>query len=315
MQLARNFFLTRERSYVRKIYEVLLTWKIEQALTKDQILEIYANQIFLGQRSYGFGAAAETYFGKPLAQLSVAQMAMLAGLPKAPARDNPIVNPKRAKERQLYVLSRMHTLGYLDDKAYEAAKEEDLRVLPERRSLPLRADWASEMARQLTYEMFKDEAYSSGLNVYTTIVAKDQRAANAAVRKSVIDYDRKQGYRGPEAYIEMSSNAQVLEERIDDAVSQAGDMDDYLAAVVLKADRQVGHRHPRSRRHLRHHRRRPEVRRPMAQSESRVGPADCAPAPSCGSPTARRAGRSCSRRKWRRLSSASGPTTAPCAPW
>ena len=236
MQLARNFFLTRERSYVRKIYEVLLTWKIEQALTKDQILEIYANQIFLGQRSYGFGAAAETYFGKPLAQLSVAQMAMLAGLPKAPARDNPIVNPKRAKERQLYVLSRMHQLGYLDDQAYEAAKEEDLQVLPERRSLPLRAQWASEMARQLTYEMFKDEAYSTGLNVYTTIKSKDQRAANAAVRKSVIDYDRKQGYRGPEAYIEMTSNAGVLEQRIDDALGQAGDLEEYLAAVVLKAD-------------------------------------------------------------------------------
>ena len=236
MQLARNFFLTRERSYVRKIYEVLLTWKIEQALTKDQILEIYANQIFLGQRSYGFGAAAETYYGKPLDKLSVAQMAMLAGLPKAPARDNPIVNPKRAKERQLYVLSRMHSLGYLDDPSYEAAKEEDIRVLPERRSLPLRAEWASEMARHLTYEMFKDEAYTAGLNVHTTILAKDQRAANAAVRKSVIEYDRKHGYRGPEAYMEVSSNAQVLEERIEDSVAQAGDMDDYLAAVVLKAD-------------------------------------------------------------------------------
>jgi penicillin-binding protein 1A len=236
MQLARNFFLTRERSYVRKIYEVLLTWKIEQALTKDQILEIYANQIFLGQRSYGFGAAAETYYGKPLAQLSVAQMAMLAGLPKAPARDNPIVNPKRAKERQLYVLSRMHALGYLDDKTHEAAREEELRVLPERRALPLRAEWASEMARQLTYDMFKDEAYSTGLNVYTTIRSKDQRAANTAVRKAVIDYDRKQGYRGPEAYIEMSSSTEVLEERIEEAIGQAGDMDDYLAAVVLKAD-------------------------------------------------------------------------------
>ena len=236
MQLARNFFLTRERSYVRKIYEVLLTWKIEQALTKDEILEIYANQIFLGQRSYGFGAAAETYFGKPLAQLSVAQMATLAGLPKAPARDNPIANPKRAKERQLYVLSRMHQLGYLDDQQYAAAKEEDLQVLPERRSLPLRAQWASEMARHLTYEMFKDEAYSTGLNVYTTIRSKDQRAANEAVRKAVIGFDRKHGYRGPDAYIEMTSNAEVLEQRIDDAISQAGDLEDYLAAVVLKAD-------------------------------------------------------------------------------
>ncbi|MEO6270998.1 MAG: penicillin-binding protein 1A [Lautropia sp.] len=236
MQVARNFFLTRERSYVRKIYEVLLTWKIEQALTKDQILEIYANQIFLGQRSYGFGAAAETYYGKPLGQLSVAQMAMLAGLPKAPARDNPIVNPKRAKERQLYVLSRMHSLGYLTDALYEAAKEEDTKVLPERRSLPLRAEWASEMARQLTYDMFKDEAYTSGLNVFTTIVAKDQRAANAAVRKSVIDYDRKHGFRGPEAYIELAADPRVTDERVEDAVAQAGDLDDYLAAVVLKAD-------------------------------------------------------------------------------
>ncbi len=236
MQVARNFFLTRERSYVRKIYEVLLTWKIEQALTKDQILEIYANQIFLGQRAYGFGAAAETYFGKPIGELTVAQMAMLAGLPKAPARDNPIVNPKRAKERQLYVLSRMHSLGYLDDAQYAAAREEELHVQPARRTLPLRADWASEMARQLAYEMFKDEAYTSGLAVYTTLRAKDQRAANAAVRKSVVDYDRKQGYRGPEGYVEMSSNAQALEERIDDAIAQTGDLQDYLAAVVLAAD-------------------------------------------------------------------------------
>ncbi len=236
MQLARNFFLTRERSYVRKIYEILLTWKIEQTLTKEQILEIYANQIFLGQRSYGFGAAAETYFGKPLNELTVAQMAMLAGLPKAPARDNPIVNPKRAKERQLYVLARMHSLGFLDNGRYETAKAEDIRVLPERRALPLRAEWAAEMARQLAYDLFRDEAYSAGLNVHTTILAQDQRAANAAVRKAVIDYDRKHGYRGPEAYIELAADPQVREERIDDALAQAGDVDEFLSAVVLRAD-------------------------------------------------------------------------------
>ena len=274
MQLARNFFLTRERSYVRKIYEVLLTWKIEQALTKDQILEIYANQIFLGQRSYGFGAAAETYFGKPLAQLSVAQMAMLAGLPKAPARDNPIVNPKRAKERQLYVLSRMHQLGYLDDPAYEAAKEEDLQVLPERRSLPLRAQWASEMARQLTYEMFKDEAYSTGLSVYTTIKSKDQRAANAAVRKSVIDYDRKQGYRGPEAYIEMTSNAGVLEQR-DRRRTRPGRRPGGVPGGGGPQGRsESGHRHPRARRDLRYWRRWPQVRLALVEPEGSLGSAD-----------------------------------------
>ncbi|MGE0797106.1 MAG: penicillin-binding protein 1A [Lautropia sp.] len=236
MQLARNFFLTRERSYTRKIYEILLTWKIEQTLTKEQILEIYANQIFLGQRSYGFGAAAETYFGKPLNQLTAAQMAMLASLPKAPARDNPIVNPKRAKERQLYVLARMHQLGYLDNAQYEAAKAEDLRVLPERRSLPLRAEWVAEMARQLAYDLFKDEAYTAGLNVYTTIQSAEQRAGNAAVRKAVIDYDRKHGYRGPESYIELGGDAAAREERIDDAVAQAGDVDEFLSAVVLRAD-------------------------------------------------------------------------------
>ncbi len=236
MQVARNFFLTRERTYVRKIYEVLLTWKIEQALSKEQILEIYANQIFLGQRSYGFGAAAETYFGKPLNQLSVAQMAMLAGLPKAPARDNPIVNPRRAKERQLWVLSRMAQLGYIDEATHAKARDEDIRVRSERRSLPLKAEWAAEMARQLAYDMFKDEAYTTGLNVYTTVLAEDQRAANAAVRRAVLDYDRKHGYRGPEAYVDLPSNAERRDERIDEAVTKAGDVESFLAAVVVSAN-------------------------------------------------------------------------------
>ena len=236
MQLARNFFLSRERSYTRKIYEILLTWKIERTLSKEQIFEIYANQIFLGQRAYGFGAAAEAYFGKPLNQLSVAQMAMLAGLPKAPARDNPVANPKRAKERQLWVLSRMHQLGYLDDARYAAAREEDIRVRAERRSLPLRAEWAAEMARQLAYDMFREDAYTSGLSVYTTIRADDQRAANAAVRKAVLDYDRKHGYRGPEAYIDLPAAQAQREQAIEDAVAHAGDIDEFLAAVVLRAD-------------------------------------------------------------------------------
>ncbi len=236
MQVARTFFLSRERSYVRKIYEMLLSWKIENALTKDQILEIYANQIFLGQRSYGFGAAAETYFGKPLQQLSTAQMAMLAGLPKAPSSFNPIVNPRRAKERQSYVLARMHQLGFINAAELDRARDEEIRVRPERLALPLDAQWAAEMARVLTVDLYKEEAYTSGLNVHTTIVARDQNAAMSAVRKAVADYDRKHGYRGPEAYIELPADPARREELIVDAVDQAGDEGEMLAAVVVKAD-------------------------------------------------------------------------------
>ncbi len=236
MQVARNFFLSRERSYVRKVYEVLLSWKIEHALTKDQILEIYANQIFLGQRSFGFGTAASTYFGKPLHELSLAQMAMLAGLPKAPSAYNPIVNPKRARERQHYVLGRMQALGFITAAENDRARNEDIRVVPERGPLPLDAQFAAEMARQMAYDMYKDEAYTGGLDVYTTIVAKDQVAANKAVRRAVVDFDRKHGYRGPEAYIELPADAARREDGIRDAVAQAGDAGEFLSAVVLKAD-------------------------------------------------------------------------------
>ncbi len=236
MQVARNFFLSRERSYVRKVYEVLLSWKIESALTKEQILEIYANQIFLGQRSYGFGAAAETYFGKPLQQLSTAQMAVLAGLPKAPSSFNPIVNPRRAKERQLYVLSRMNQLGYLTTAEWEKVRDEDIKVRPERLALPLDAQWAAEMARVLAVDLYKEEAYTSGLNIHTTILARHQEAAMSAVRRAVADYDRKHGYRGPEGYIELPSDPARREELIVDAVDQAGDEGEMLAAVVTRAD-------------------------------------------------------------------------------
>ena len=234
MQVARTFFLSRERSYVRKIYEVLLSWKIEGALSKDQILEIYANQIFLGQRSYGFGAAAQTYFAKPLNQLTIAQMAMLAGLPKAPSSFNPVVNPRRAKERQLYVLGRMRQLGYITEAEYADARDEDIRVRPERMGLPLEAKWAAEMARALTVDLYKRDAYTSGLNVHTTIVARDQNAATSAVRKAITDYDRRSGYRGPEAYVELPGDPVRREEMIVDAIDQAGDEGEMLAAVVTR---------------------------------------------------------------------------------
>ena len=240
MQLARTTFLSRERSFVRKFYEVLLTLRIEQQLSKSQIFEIYANQIFLGQRSYGFATAAQTYFGKPLSELTIGQMAMLAGLPKAPARDNPIANPERAKQRQRYVLSRMRTLGFITEQEYQAALNEELKLHTDRPTFPLQAQWASEMARALVADQFKEDAYTGGLKVYTTIRAKDQRAANAAVQRAVFAYDRKQGYRGPESMVDLKTADELeREERIEEAVAQAGDVGKLLSAVVLKVTPQA----------------------------------------------------------------------------
>ena len=240
MQLARTTFLSRERSFVRKFYEVLLTLRIEQQLSKSQIFEIYANQIFLGQRSYGFATAAQTYFGKPLSELTIGQMAMLAGLPKAPARDNPIANPERAKQRQRYVLSRMRTLGFITEPEYQAALNEELKLHTDRPTFPLHAQWASEMARALVADQFKEDAYTGGLKVYTTIRAKDQQAANAAVQRAVFAYDRKQGYRGPESMVDLKTADELeREERIEEAVAQAGDVGKLLSAVVLKVTPQA----------------------------------------------------------------------------
>jgi penicillin-binding protein 1A len=234
MQLARNFFLSNERSYTRKIYEILLALKIEQTLSKEQILEIYLNQIFLGQRAYGFASAAQIYYGKPLAQLSAAEAAMLAGLPKAPSLYNPVVNPKRARIRQQYVLGRMRSLGYLAEADYQKAMKEQLRLQPERGDYFVRAPYVAEMARRLAFEQFRGETYNSGLNVYTTVLAEDQRAANAAVRDGLLEYDRRQGYRGPEAFFELPKDAQRREEKIEEALLEAGDVNDLVAAVVTR---------------------------------------------------------------------------------
>ncbi|MGH6754782.1 MAG: transglycosylase domain-containing protein, partial [Bradyrhizobium sp.] len=219
MQVARNFFLSSERSYVRKMYEIALAYKIESSLSKDRIFEVYANQIFLGQRAYGFAAAAQVYFGKRLKDLTVGEMAMLAGLPVAPSAYNPFVNPKRAKARQDYVLTRMLGLGYIDRPTYDAAVAQELRP----RSTPaqaasdggakprLHAEFASELARQLVFDVFRDETYTRGLNVYTTLRKDDQDAAYAAVRRQVLEYDRKYGYRGPEAFIDLLGDSGTRE--------------------------------------------------------------------------------------------------------
>ncbi|GAB4467159.1 MAG: penicillin-binding protein 1A [Burkholderiaceae bacterium] len=243
MQVARNFFLSSERSYIRKIYEIALALKIESTLPKDRILEIYINQIFLGQRAYGFSAAAQVYFGKKLKDLTVAETAMLAGLPVAPSAYNPWVNPRRAKARQQYVLSRMLALGFIDQRTYDAALKEEFRQRPATMAAGaqlvgrhrLHAEFAAEMARQLMFDVFREETYTRGLNVYTTLVSADQQAAYDGLRAQVLEYDRRYGYRGPEAFIELARDAQVREQRIEDALVEAIDSPNLFPAVVLEA--------------------------------------------------------------------------------
>jgi penicillin-binding protein 1A len=236
MQLARNFFLSTEKSYSRKIYEILVALRIEDSLSKPQILEIYINQIFLGNRSYGFASAAQAYFGKPLNKLSIAEAAMLAGLPKAPSRYNPLVNLKRATERQHHILRRMHEGHFISKPELDSALVEVLKYQPTSVEFALSAPHVSEMARQFAVDLYKEEAYTAGLTVYTTIRSEDQKAANAAVKQGVIDYDRKYGYRGPESFVTLSTDATKAEEDVENALAEIGDIEEFAAAIVLQAN-------------------------------------------------------------------------------
>jgi len=235
-QVARNFFLTGEKTYTRKLYEVLLSFKIESNLTKDQIFELYINQIFLGQRAYGFAAAAQIYFGKPLKDISIAEAAMLAGLPKAPSAYNPVVNPKRAKLRQQYVLRRMHELGFITDAQQEAALQEPLIVKRELGEYAVHAEFAAEMARQITAERFPEDVYTRGMQVYTTLIKAEQEAAYSSLRRGVMDYDRRHGYRGAESYLDMQEIHSDQDEAIDEALQDIADAGDLIPALVLAAD-------------------------------------------------------------------------------
>ncbi|HUL42458.1 MAG TPA: penicillin-binding protein 1A [Burkholderiales bacterium] len=235
MQVARNFFLTKEKTLARKFSEALLALKIEHILSKDKILELYINQIYLGQRAYGFAAAAQTYFGKPLDQLNLGEMAMLAGLPKAPSRDNPIDNPKRAKQRQQYVLRRMLDLKLITDEQYRTAGAQPIVVKQEQQEFAVKGDYVAEMVRQAMYEQYQDEAYTRGFNVYTTVLKSHQDAAYAALRDGVMEYDRRHGYRGPEGYIELPRDPSQAENIIDDALSEVSESGDLIPAVVLEA--------------------------------------------------------------------------------
>ena len=202
MQVARNFYLSSEKTITRKIYEILLTFKIESQLTKDQILEAYMNQIFLGQRAYGFAAASEIYFGKPLKDVSIAEAAMLAGLPKAPSIYNPIVNPKRATTRQQYIIDRMVDNGFITAEQAVAAKAEKLRYRTQS-DMSVHAEYVAETARQLVFGQYGEEAYTRGLNVVVSVNAADQMVAYRALRRGLLDYELRQVYRGPEAFVDL----------------------------------------------------------------------------------------------------------------
>ncbi len=235
MQVARNFFLSSEKTYTRKIYEMLLAYRIERALTKDQILEVYMNQIYLGQRAYGFASAARVYFGKDLKDITLAEAAMLAGLPKAPSAYNPVVNPKRAKVRQEYILQRMLELNFITREQYDEAVAQPLVVKGAGREYSVHAEYVAEMVRQMMYAQYREETYTRGFNVITTIDSADQQVAYTALRKGIMDYERRHGYRGPEGFIELPSAADEREQAIDDALLEHPDNGELIAAVVTAA--------------------------------------------------------------------------------
>ena len=235
MQVARNVYLSSEKTFTRKIYEILLTFKLEHQLSKDQILEIYMNQIFLGNRAYGFAAASEAYFGKPLKDITIAEAAMLAGLPKAPSAYNPISNPKRARSRQRHIIDRMLENGFISAKEAEIAKAQELRIKSGPNVNQVHAEYATEMVRQLMFAQYGDETYTRGLDVHTTLRSADQDAAYRALRRGIMDYERRQIYRGPEQFVVLPPNGPDLDEAIFDALDDHPDNGDVMSAVVLEA--------------------------------------------------------------------------------
>ena len=236
MQVARNVYLSSEKTFTRKIYEILLTFKLEHLLSKNQILEIYMNQIYLGNRAYGFAAASEAYFGKPLKDISVAEAAMLAGLPKAPSAYNPIVNPKRARIRQLYIIDRMESNRFITSEQAELAHQEPVKLRTGPDNTRVHAEYVAEMVRQLIFAQYGAEAYTRGLNVYTTLNSAEQDTAYKALRKGIMDYERRQQYRGPERFVNLPAAPQELEEAIDDALANHPDNGDVMSAMVLEAN-------------------------------------------------------------------------------
>lgn len=235
MQVARTFLLTRQKTYTRKLREVMLAYKIEEALTKDQILELYMNQIYLGMRAYGFGSAARVYFGKPVTEVTAAEAAMLAGLPKAPATANPIVNPTRATQRQQYILRRMRDLGYLTEDQYKKAAAEKMNIRRDGSRFKTSAGHAAELVRQHMVTTYKDDAYTQGYSVYTTLLSTDQDAAHLALRNGVMNYERRHGYRGPEERIALPRDPDERDQAIGEVLLRHPDSGNLRSAVVTAA--------------------------------------------------------------------------------
>lgn len=233
MQVARNFFLSSERNYKRKINEALLALKIEKSLSKDQILELYINQIYLGQRAYGFAAAAQVYYGKPLEKLNLAETALLAGLPKAPSSYNPYVNPKRASTRQKEVLMDMLRNQFISQAQYDQAYQMPLKYKASKQSRDLDAEYVAEIVRDSLYQKYQDDIYISGLKVYTTILKTNQEAANNAVREGILEYDLRHAYRGTEKTIKLnglSEEAAII--AIDEAFEELQAFNGMHPAIV-----------------------------------------------------------------------------------
>jgi penicillin-binding protein 1A len=236
-QVARNFFLSNEQTLKRKVYEVLLSFKLERQLSKDQIFELYLNQIYLGERAYGFASACQTYFGIPLSKVSIEQAAMLAGIPKAPAANNPRANFERAKKRSNYILERMLLRGYITAEQHAKARANPMidEVQMASQENDFKSDYVAEMVRKIVHDKYGDAIYGMGLEIYTTILKADQAAAYNAVRKGLLDYDRRHGYRGAESFVKLSPEGEARDDEIIDALEEHRDNDQLLAAVVLSA--------------------------------------------------------------------------------
>ncbi|MHB8346646.1 MAG: penicillin-binding protein 1A [Acidiferrobacterales bacterium] len=237
MQVARNYFLSPKKTYSRKLKEMLLALKIEREYTKDEILDLYVNKIYLGNHAYGFAAAAQVYFGKKLDQLTLPEAAMLAGLPQAPSRDNPFNSHKDARGRRAYVLGRMRKLGFINRAAYDAAVASPLPSAPSSRGYRLQAPYVAEMVRQYMYQHYSENSYAKGYNVYTTIRAKDQKAANDALQQGLLAYDRRHGYRGPSGHARVGAGAST--DRLDRILKDYPVVGPLLPAIVTQVNAQT----------------------------------------------------------------------------
>lgn len=239
MQVARNFFLSREKTYLRKLNEIILSLQIERSLTKNEILTLYLNKIYLGNRSYGVGAAANVYYGKPLQELNLPQFAMIAGLPKAPSAFNPIANPDRALLRRDYVLRRMWEVGYISQQDYLSAIQAPITASFHSRDVEVYAPYVAEMIRTQLIEQYGDEAYNIGLSVHTTIKAKHQQAANEALQSALLAYDKRHGYRGAIKHIILEETPS--DENYEQALSSFDTIGPLSPAIVSSVDNTIAH--------------------------------------------------------------------------